>query len=249
MWWWQDTVRSEHGDIQVGFTDNRGGVSQGSWQSLNLGRHVGDQPDHVERNRDRLAEGVGVDRDHLVFMNQVHGADIDVVHGPRTGEPTPADATLTEVAGLALVVMVADCTPVLLFDPPTGIIAAVHAGRPGMQAGIVPKTVEAMRAGGATDVHAIVGPSVCGRCYEVPEAMRAAAAAVRPESATVSWTGTPAIDVAAGVVAQLAACGVPLTWVNGCTREQDRLFSYRGDKQAGRFGGVIVRRPTGVGNE
>ena len=63
-----------------------------------------------------------------------------------------------------------------------------------------------------------------------------------PESRTVSWTGTPAIDVAGGVVAQLHARGVPTTWVAGCTRESDRLYSYRRDKQAGRFAGVIVQR-------
>ncbi|HOI03617.1 MAG TPA: laccase domain-containing protein, partial [Dermatophilaceae bacterium] len=75
----------------------------------------------------------------------------------------------------------------------------------------------------------------------VPEEMRAAAAAVEPASATVSWTGTPAIDVGAGVVAQLAGRGVPVTWVPGCTREDDRLFSYRRTSPTGRFAGAIRR--------
>jgi purine-nucleoside/S-methyl-5'-thioadenosine phosphorylase / adenosine deaminase len=86
---------------------------------------------------------------------------------------------------------------------------------------------------------AVVGPSVCGRCYEVPERMRAEAAAVSAPSATVSWTGTPAIDVAAGVVDQLTARGLRVTWVAGCTRESADLFSYRRDRTTRRFAGVV----------
>ncbi len=117
----------------------------------------------------------------------------------------------------------------------------MHAGRPGMVAGVVPRTLEVMADLGAGDVDAVVGPSVCGRCYEVPAEMRSAAAEVEPVSATVSWTGTPAIDVAAGVVAQLRAAGVPVTWVPGCSRERDDLYSYRRDGTTGRFAGVVAR--------
>ena len=92
---------------------------------------------------------------------------------------------------------------------------------------------------GADRIRAAVGPSVCGRCYEVPSQMRDAAAARSPVSATVSWTGTPAIDIAAGVVDHLASEGVQVTWVPGCTRESDRLYSYRRHQRTGRFAGVI----------
>ena len=109
------------------------------------------------------------------------------------------------------------------------------------RAGVVGAALDAMADLGARAPYAVVGPSVCGRCYEVPEEMRAAAAAVEPASATVSWTGTPAIDVGAGVVAQLAGRGVPVTWVPGCTREDDRLFSYRRTSPTGRFAGAIRR--------
>jgi polyphenol oxidase len=94
---------------------------------------------------------------------------------------------------------------------------------------------------GAGEVDAVVGPSVCGRCYEVPEAMRDDAARVQRVSATVSWTGTPAVDVAAGVVAQLREAGVRVRWVPGCTREREDLFSYRRDGRTGRFAGVVAR--------
>ena len=88
----------------------------------------------------------------------------------------------------------------------------------------------------------MVGPSVCGRCYEVPDEMRATAAHVQPVSATVSGTGTAAIDVAAGVVAQLRDGGVEVRWVPGCTRERDDLYSYRRDGPTGRFAGIVLRR-------
>ena len=109
-------------------------------------------------------------------------------------------------------------------------------------AGVVPASVEAMRELGARRIHAVVGPSVCGRCYEVPAQMRDVAAERSPASRAVTWAGTPAIDVAAGVVEQLADLDVPVRWVPGCTREDDDLFSYRRDGRTGRTAGVIVRR-------
>jgi copper oxidase (laccase) domain-containing protein len=120
-------------------------------------------------------------------------------------------------------------------------VAAVHAGRPGLVAGVVPAAVAAMRGLGADTIDAVVGPSVCGRCYEVPEAMRSDVAAVVPVAATVSWSGTPAVDVAAGVVTQLREAGVTVRWVPGCTRERPDLYSYRREASTGRFAGVVAR--------
>jgi YfiH family protein len=154
--------------------------------------------------------------------------------------PPPADGVVTATPGLALAVLVADCTPVLLADTSAGVVGAVHAGRPGLTARIVDVAVATMRELGARDIAAVVGPSVCGRCYEVPEELRAAAAEVAPESSARSWSGTPAIDVATGVVAQLAANDVAVQWVPGCAREDVRLFSYRRDGRTGRFAGVVV---------
>lgn len=214
------------------------GVSRGDFSGLNLGNHVGDDPAAVEANRMQLARALGVARPELLFLDQVHGRDVVVVDEPWTSAPS-ADAMVTTRPGLALAVLVADCAPVLLADPVAGVVGAVHAGRPGLVAGIVPAALDAMRALGAERVLAAVGPSVCGRCYEVPESMRAEAATVVPVSATVSWTGTPAIDVAAGVVSQLAAAGVETTWVPGCTRESPKLYSYRRRQRTGRFAGVV----------
>jgi hypothetical protein len=236
--------RAQTGPVTWGFTNRESGVSSPPYHGLNLGGFVGDAPDDVEANRARVAHAMGVHRDHLLFMRQCHGTEVMPVERPWTPEehedPPAADGLMTTTSGLALAALVADCTPVLLADVDAGVVAAVHAGRPGMVAGIVHAAVEGMQALGARSLQAVVGPSVCGRCYEVPAAMRADAARVAPESATVSWTGTPAIDVAAGVVAQLRSHDVAVQWIPGCSREDDRLFSYRRDGTTGRFAGVVV---------
>lgn len=240
VWRWREQLPvGTSGGVDWGFTATGGGVSTGPWVGLNLGGHVGDDPDHVETNRCRVARAVDVPRERLLFMNQCHGADVHVADGPWAGPAPAVDALVTTSRDLALAVLVADCTPVLLADPAAGVAAAVHAGRPGMTSGIVGRTVSVMRDLGATSLTAAVGPSVCGRCYEVPEAMREEAARVSPVAATVSWTGTPAVDVAAGVVDQLRSLDVAVRWVPGCTRESCDLYSYRRDRQTGRFAGVV----------
>lgn len=237
MFYW----RQQTGRVSWAFTDRAGGHSAGDFDSLNLGGHVGDDEAAVEANRRAVATATGVRRDRLLFMQQCHGAEVVVADGPwDAGGPPPADGVVTSTAGLALAVLVADCTPVLLADLDAGVVGAVHAGRPGMTAGIVDVAVERMRGLGARDLRAVVGPSICARCYEVPEELRAAAAAVAPEAAARSWSGTPAIDVAAGVVAQLVANNVAVQWVPGCAREDQRLFSYRRDGRTGRYAGVVV---------
>ena len=237
MFYW----RQQAGPVSWAFTDRAGGSSAGEFHSLNLGGHVGDDPAAVESNRAALAAEVGVARDHLLFLQQCHGADVLVADGPwgPAGSP-PADGVVTATPGLALAALVADCTPVLLADTEAGVVGAVHAGRPGMTAGIVDVAVARMRELGARDLSAVVGPSICARCYEVPEELRAEATAVVPESSARSWSGTPAIDVAAGVVSQLVANDVAVQWVPGCAREDERLFSYRRDGRTGRYAGVVV---------
>lgn len=240
MFYW----REQDGPVRWAFTDRSGGASASPFDSLNLGGRVGDDPSVVSDNRAAVANALGLQRDRLLFMRQCHGADVVVADGQwGEGEPPAADGLVTTQEGLGLAALVADCTPVLLADPDRRVVAAVHAGRPGMVQRVVDVAVARMRELGARDIRAVVGPSVCGRCYEVPAEMRDAAAAVSPESATVSWTGTPAIDVAAGVVAQLCENDVAVQRVDGCAREDDRLFSYRRDGTTGRFAGVVALAP------
>jgi YfiH family protein len=225
-------------------TDRYGGVSAPPYDELDLGDHVGDDPDAVAENRARLAAAVGLPPDRLVFMAQVHGSDVAVVDGPSAGEPPTADALVTQEPDLGLVVLVADCVPVALAARRSDVVAVAHAGRKGVAGGIVPATVDAMRALGARPERmvAVVGPAVCGACYEVPAAMADEVAAVVPAARAVSRSGSPALDLRAGVAAQLTAAGVQTIEVDPwCTRESPDLFSHRRDGVTGRFAGVVVR--------
>jgi polyphenol oxidase len=236
-------IQAVPGGAHFAFTDRWGGVSAAPYESLNLGGAVGDDPAAVRANRDLAAKALGLDPARVVWMNQVHGKDVAVVSAPwGDGEVPRVDGVVTTRRGLALAVLTADCVPVLLADPAASVVAAAHAGRPGLVAGVVPAVVEEMtRLGARPDrITAVTGPCVCGRCYEVPAAMRAEVAALVPQAyATTSW-GTPAVDVAAGVHAQLARAGVaqreksPL-----CTMESTDLFSYRRERTTGRLAGYV----------
>jgi YfiH family protein len=235
----RDTVSGAH----FAFTDRWGGVSAVPYEELNLGGAVGDDADAVRTNRELAAKSLGIDPGRVVWMNQVHGAEVAVVSEAWGDRPVPeVDAVVTAERGLALAVLTADCTPVLLADPVAGVVGAAHAGRPGMIAGVVPAAVRAMTGLGAEPARIVArtGPAVCGRCYEVPDAMRADVSAVEPAAyAETSW-GTPAVDVTAGVHAQLERLGVrdreqsPV-----CTLESGDHFSYRRDRTTGRLAGYV----------
>lgn len=239
------TPRQGAAEAHVAFTDRRGGYSSGRYGSFNLAHHVGDDAVAVNANRALLASAIDVQASHLVFVSQVHGKRVlEVGTDSRPGPDDEADALVTRDPDLALAIMVADCTPVMLADPEAGVVGAAHAGRPGMMKGIVGETVGAMRDLGARELHAVVGPSICSRCYEVPGELRAEAAAISPVASAVSHTGTPAIDVAGAVVESLHSLGVTVTWEQACSRQTPELFSYRRDGVTGRFAGVIWRRDT-----
>ncbi|MFF9182228.1 peptidoglycan editing factor PgeF [Streptomyces misionensis] len=226
------------------FTDRWGGVSAAPYEELNLGGAVGDTPESVRANRELAATSLGLDPARVVWMNQVHGAEVAVVDEPwGSGNPVPeVDALVTARHGLALAVLTADCVPVLLADPVAGVAAAAHAGRPGMVKGVVPAAVRAMIELGAAPerIVARTGPAVCGRCYEVPEEMRAEVAAVEPTAYAETRWGTPAVDVSAGVHAQLDRLGVcDRSHSPVCTLESGDHFSYRRDRITGRLAGYV----------
>ncbi|MGA8245601.1 MAG: peptidoglycan editing factor PgeF [Nocardioides sp.] len=236
-------ARLTHGPVELAFTDRHGGVSGAPYDSLNLAWGGGDDPDALAENRRRLAHDFAPD-DVVAYLHQVHGGEVVVAdESAATGwTPPPADALVTTVPGVTLIVRAADCVPVLLADDEGRVIGAVHSGRPGLAARVVPATVATMRRLGAGRLTAWIGPHVCGLCYEVPEAMRDEVAAVEPASrATTSW-GTPSLDLGAGVRAQLERESVEVVDLSRCTRESPDLFSYRRDgRESGRQAGIIRR--------
>ena len=223
-------------------TDRRGGRSRAPYDSFNLGDHVGDDPADVAANRSRVARELRVPEDRLVWMNQVHGTAVAVVDGPQDGPVAGTDGLVTATPGLVLCVLVADCVPVLLADHETGVVAAVHAGREGLRQGVVPAALSAMASLGARARHvtALLGPAVCGACYEVPAQMQAAVAAVAPSAAVRTRQGTPGLDLRAGVEEILRQAGIPDVVQDArCTVEDPSLFSHRRDGVTGRQAGIV----------
>lgn len=222
-------------------TTRAGGSSAAPYDTFNLGDHVGDEPSAVAMNRKRLATELGLGEDRLAWMEQVHGRTATIVDGSETTAAEATDALVTAVPGLALVVLVADCVPILLSEPEAGVVGAVHAGRVGARVGVVPAALEAMVSLGARldRVEALLGPAICGACYEVPAAMARDVEAHLPGSAAKSRKGTPSIDLRAGLWRQLADLGVGKIGTDPrCTVEDKTLFSYRRDGTTGRIAGI-----------
>ncbi|MET8757058.1 peptidoglycan editing factor PgeF [Lentzea sp. NPDC004782] len=227
-------------------TTRAGGVSKAPYDSFNLGDHVGDDERAVEANRARLAEGIGLTPDRLVWMEQVHGRTVGVVDGPQAEPLEATDAVVTKQPGLGLVVLTADCVPVLLGDEEAGVVGAVHAGRVGARVGVVVEALKAMMAQGAEleRIEVLLGPAVCGECYEVPPEMQKDVEQHLPGSASKSRRGTPALDLRAGLWNQLASAGVGRIGVDPrCTFEEKDLFSHRRQAPTGRLASVVWIEP------
>lgn len=224
------------------FTSRAGGVSSPPYESFNLGDHVGDDPEDVAANRARLARILGLEAGQLVWMEQLHTNTVTVVDGPHTSPVEATDALVTTIPGLALAVLTADCVPMLLSDHQAGVVAAAHAGRLGARNGIVARTVEHMVRLGAVpgNIQVLMGPAAAGESYEVPAEMAADVERHLPGSRTRTRTGTPGLDIRAGLIRQLLGLGV--THVDADPRDtvtDTDFFSYRRDGKTGRQAGVI----------
>jgi YfiH family protein len=214
--------------------------------SFNLGTHVGDDPAAVAANRRRLASAAGLTPDHIVWMEQIHGVTVAAVDGPRPEPVEATDGLVTATPGVAVAVLAADCVPVLLADPVAGVVAAVHAGRIGAAAGVLGRAVGTFRSLGGDPARsdALLGPAVCGACYEVPAEMQAAVESRLPGSAVPTRAGTTGLDLRAGLTRQLASLGVARIVTDPrCTAEDRELFSHRRDGTTGRQAAVAWLEP------
>lgn len=233
--------------VRAGFTTRAGGVSLPPWDHLNLGLNVEDDPDRVLANRDLVRRWAGT---WVAWSSQVHGSDVRVLTGrPGDGRTSVGrfDALVSTTLEAGVGVLVADCVPVLLADPEARVVAAVHAGRRGLVAGVVQAALAAMTARGAdvARVRAAIGPAISGPRYEVPEELRREVAAVVPETACRTAWGTPGLDLPAGVAAVLGRAGVRDVLATGwCTDTDERFYSHRRAQRAGtttgRSAGVVA---------
>jgi polyphenol oxidase len=174
--------------LTAAVTARDGGVSGGPYATLNLSLSVGDEPSHVLENRRRLATSLGTSLDDFVFARQVHGAGVGVVGDADRGSGAYSlddaiegvDALVTASPAVVLAILTADCLPVVLHDPVTGVLACVHAGWRGTVAGVTAAAVRAMRHLGSrpSDVVAGLGPAIAGDRYQVgPDVHEAVTAA------------------------------------------------------------------------
>ncbi|WP_195759878.1 peptidoglycan editing factor PgeF [Paracoccus sp. S-4012] len=220
--------------VRHGFFTRKGGASSGLYAGLNCGRGSSDQSEAVAVNRARVAEAMGVAPERLVNLHQSHTANVVTV-GPDTDlaalRGTPADALVTAEPGIALAVLTADCQPILLADRRAGVIGAVHAGWKGTLGGVIEAAVEAMRALGARDIGAVVGPTISQRAYEVGHELMEQFTDDDPDLARFfagGPNGRPMFDLPGLGVARLRAAGVEAEWSRHCTYgDPERFFSYR----------------------
>jgi hypothetical protein len=236
-------------NLTAAFTTRHGGISKAPYSNANLAFHVGDNPEDVVKNHDLLADKLAFNRHSLIHMRQIHSDRIIIVDETLNFDTPPeCDALITNRTDTPLMVMSADCTGVLLYDPIQKAVGAVHAGRSGALNAILPKTIEAMHqtfGSHKEDLHIVLGPSIGGCCYEINETIalecetKGYGLALRREDEKVF------LDVNTILLEQLKGLGVEnVEVVEHCTScRSDEYFSYRADAQrTGRLAGVIILR-------
>lgn len=231
-------------------TGRLGGLSGGVFSGANLADHVGDQHEHVESNRSSLAEIVGIQSTDLAIMEQVHGGRVATVRS--AGKVDSADALVTEVTGIGLVALGADCATVGICGSRSNgelLIAALHCGWLGLCADILGNTLREMSQQGAVTFRAILGPAICGDCYQVPaERVHQVRDSCQEVIAVAALDKPGGIDVGLGLRAQLTEWGIPHESLGDCTAEsRQELFSFRRDGRTGRQGLALALKGSAHG--
>ncbi len=242
------------GGVRHGYFTRRGGHSTGRFSSLNCGYGSGDDRDLVTRNRGVAAEMLNIEADRLLTVYQTHSDRVIAVERVwRPENASRADAMVTDVPGIGLGVLTADCAPVLLASRDGRVIGSAHAGWKGALEGITDATVAAMEKLGAqrSDIVALIGPAISSRAYEVGPEFRARFLAERSDNErwfTLSArTGHFMFDLPGYVEARLKRSGVEAAVNLGyCTYfDEDSFFSYRravhrNERQYGRLLSAIA---------
>jgi YfiH family protein len=219
--------------VNYSFTDRTGGLSTGAFLSRNVATHVGDDQETVLSNRAALETLLGLP---IQYMNQVHGNVVATVGVEIIAEPT-ADALVTQSVGIGMAVMVADCIPLLLASSQT--VAAVHVGRKGLMNEVALAAIHEMRSHDISEITAVVGPSICGECYEVSQDIYDDVSKTFPLAASKTRDGGFALDLSRALIDQLQSLGVRVVDEGRCTVEESNLYSYRRDGVTGRQVGVV----------
>lgn len=216
-------------------------------ESGNLAFHVGDEKLHVEKNHALLAIELGYEKNSLVHMKQIHSDIVHTVTNEDFETPPTCDALITNKTNTPLMVMVADCSPILFYDDEKKVIAAAHAGRQGAFKNIVKNVVEKMNmefGSEPKDIHVSVGASIGVCCYEVGSEIYDEAKTLALEYAMQKRGESFYLDVTSILQKQLLSCGIKkenIEFCDDCTCcNTQRYFSYRAEKHTGRFAGILM---------
>ena len=246
--------------VVAGVSTRHGGVSAAPYDSLNLGLHVGDLPAAVLENRSRLAAAVGLTLDELVFAEQSHGREVATVtiadrgRGARSpGDAVgPVDALVTASPDLGVVILVADCVPMVLYAPDVHAVACIHAGWRGTAARVVEPAIEALRRLGASpaSIRSGIGPAIPVDRYqvgdEVATAARAGLGAVAESVLHADGPGRWRFDLWAANRALLLGAGLSagnIELMAVPTGASGPFFSDRDARPCGRFAAIARLRP------
>ena len=260
----------EHFPLTHGVTYRYGGVSEGPFDSFNMGLHVGDAPEAVVENRKRLAQVLGVDPNHLTCGEQVHGVGVTRVTQELVGRGAfswddsipDSDAIHTNLVNVPLLLLVADCVPVLIYDAVHHAVAVVHAGWRGAIAHIVERTIDSMHDAYGTlpsDCYLFIGPSIGADSFEVSKEigeqfrqdMRALGLSqvdqvLRYIQRDGQITATPHVDLKGYIAACVLQKGVPVEQMSVSSTDTmitDGCYSYRRDQgRTGRMAMFAVLR-------
>lgn len=237
----------KHSNIKFVFTQRDGGVSQKEFDSLNLAFHVEDDESLVQINHDILANTLDYDKYSLVYMKQFHSDIIHIVtEDDNFNTPPTCDALITDKTNTPLMVMVADCFPVLFYDPSQKVIAVAHSGRAGTFQNIVKKVIEKMHSefhSNPKNILVNVGAGIGECCYEVGEEIVTEAQELGYDYAITKKEEKNFLNISNILQQQLKESGIKdkhLKIDNTCTScNTDQYFSYRAEGKTGRFAGVI----------
>lgn len=236
--------------VRAIFTTREEGVSQGVYAGLNLGAHVADEPAHVAANRRQLTSLLQLPQEPI-WLEQVHGVAVYRVDAPSRAmpvKPPVADAAVTQLEGVPLSVMTADCLPLLLCDRAGTVVATAHAGWRGLCDGVIEQTVAAMPVA-ASEILVWLGPAIGPVAFEVGEEVRTAFMSQHAEAAQAfvpsSVPGKWFADLFMLARQRLTRLGITQIYGGDCCTysNKEQFYSYRRDGQTGRMSGVIWLMP------
>jgi polyphenol oxidase len=241
--------RLEAHGLTHAFTTRHGGLSNPPYESFNLAFHVGDDPLHVRQNQQLLSDALGYDLERLVYMRQIHSNIVHIVNeNDRFNHPPECDALITNQKNTPLMIMSADCIPIILYDPIQHVIAVVHAGRAGAFLNIIQTCIHTMQSAftcNVTDIIAVLGPSIHGCCYEINQDIASEAKRLGYADMITRKACGIYLHVNHIVTKQLQDIGVneacieELSYCTSCHNE--RFFSYRADKHTtGRIAAIAL---------